>query len=1028
MSDNPESLSQNKPHSRLSNRRHFPVTPAYVWLSMVCCLLMLVVMAPARAGENIVLRDSFAGNISFELGGNSLRDANNECNRINSSSDTITLPANSTVKAAYLYWAGSGPVPDNQVTFNGTTVNANNLYTETFTYNNITHNFFGARADVTALVSGSGTYTVSGLDTQFVQSDCDVAVIFAGWAMAVIYQNANEAQRVINLYDGFRAFQSSSITITPANFIVDTNPGTKGGKHAHITWEGDAGNSQDAGGFSERLSFNGNVLTDAGNPNNNQFNSYSNVKGTTSGLDIDEYQIGSMMTAGATSVTTQYSSGQDLVLLTAELISIPNVDTADLQLTSTGSQTVARGTNTSYTLTVTNNGPKAATSGTQVNVPLSDNLTLASFSGTGWSCAVASNNLRCTYNPVIAVNGTANPLIINFGTTSTTQTSLTLTATVTGVLFDNRNWNNTATLAMAFGTPVLSTSTKSVQDLNGGMVSAGDTLRYTITINNTGTASTSTATLTDQIPANISSFSVVSSPAGSLLTVTPAPAGQYGTGTVSLTNIPVNTGGNAVLVIDAVIAAGTAANTSITNVATISDGFGTNTTVTSPTVTTDQAYAPSSGNKPLYLQTNLNMTRVAATNNNANVLVGNGSSQNWTLNPALAKTLRLNTSGGIPVQLVLSNGRTDFSNTATHQVTATLSAGGTSLGSGSASYNLSNTAASVVTINLTGGSLSTIAAGTPLVLNISQNCTGNCGTSNTANRRDMRVFPLLSGYTSQVKLSSYSVINIDSLAAYNAAYPGGTAMPFVMLDSTVYLRAVISDPFGYADITNTTITIVDPNGTVVVNNQVLTPVASSGATSTFEFAAPVPANTTKGAWKVTLNTKEGYENIVTASNTLNIRVTGRPVMNILKTNSVLKDPINGTNNPKAIPGAEVLYTLNVRNVGEGTIDANSVAVSDAIPLLTPFFVGNLANGSPIEFVEGASPSYLTLTYIGLDSTTDDVEFSNDNGNSFGYVPTPDADGFDYTLTHFRVKPKGTMPEAVNGVTPGFLLRYKVRVP
>ncbi|MCY0966714.1 hypothetical protein [Parathalassolituus penaei] len=981
---------------------------------------MLVFMTPARAGENVVLRDSFAGNISFELGGNSLRDANNECNRINSSSDTISLPTGSTVQAAYLYWAGSGPNPDNQVTFNGTTVNANHLYTESFFYNNVTHNFFGAKADVTSLVSGSGTYTVSGLDTTYVQADCDVAVIFAGWALAVIYQNPSEAQRVVNLYDGFRAFQSSSITINPSNFIVDSNPAAKGGKHAHITWEGDAGNSQDAGGYSERLAFNGNTLTDAGNPNNNQFNSYSNVKGNTSGVDIDEYNIGSYMAAGATSVTTQYSSGQDLVLLTAELISIPNVDTADVQLVSTGYQGVPRGTNTTYTLSVTNNGPKAATSGTQINIPLSDNLTLASYSGTGWSCAVASNNLHCTYSPVIAINGTATPLEINFGTALTTQSGLTLTATVTGVLFDNRDWNNTATLEMAFGYPILSTSVKSVEDINGGMVTAGDTLRYTITLNNTGTASTSTATLTDQIPANISSFSVVSHPAGSILTITPSPAGQYGTGSISLTNITVNAGSNAVLVIDAEIAAGTALNTSITNVATINDGFGTDTTVTSPTVTTDQAYAPSSGNKPLYLQQDQTMTRVVASNSTTTyVTVSNNATSTWTLTPALAKNLLLNISNGIPLQLVVNNSSNSNRN---QTITATLKTGATVVATASNSFSVPNrnAASNTITLNM-AGSINYLPAGTPLTLEISSSCNG-CSSS-------LRVFPAQSSTAiSMLKLSSYSVINIDSLAPYSAAYPGGTVVPFVMEGSNVYLRAVVSDPFGYADITNTTITVIDPNGNYLLNNTAMSPTYSSGAISVFEMATPVQTGTTKGIWKVIFNTREGYENIVTASNTLNIRVTGRPIMSVQKTNVVLNDPINGTNNPKAIPGAEVLYTLNVRNVGEGTIDTNSVTLSDTIPLLTPFFVGNLTNGSPIEFIEGASPSYLTLTFISLDSTTDDVEFSNDNGNSFGYVPTPDADGYDYALTHFRVKPKGTMPEAVNGVTPGFLLRYKVRVP
>ena len=992
-------------------------------------LVLMLGIAAAEAGEEITFRDSFAGNISYELAGNSLRSSSNECARITSSADTVSIPSGSTVIAAYLYWAASGSTTDNQVTLNGTTVTANNLYTETFTYNNVTHNFFGAKADVTALVSGSGSYTVSDLSNQLTQNDCNVAVIFAGWALAVVYSNPSEAQRVINVYDGFKAFQSSSITITPSNFIVDTDPATKGGKHSHITWEGDAGNSQSVNGYSESLSFNGTTLTDSGNPNGNQFNSYSNVNGNTSGVDIDDYDISSLLTAGANSVSTVYSSGQDLVLLSAELISIPNVDTADLQITTSAAQALTRGSNASYTLTVTNNGPKTATGGTSVTIPLADNLTLASYTGTGWSCAVSGTTLTCTYNPPIAVNAAANALVINFGTTSTTQNSIDLTATVAGNLFDNRSSNNTTTLAMTLGSPDLDTSTKTVEDLNGGMVMAGDTLRYTITLTNTGAIPATAASVTDNLPANIGSFSVYSTPAGAVTTITPAPGGSNNTGQVVVSNIAVPTSSSVTVVIDAVIADGTADGTSITNTATVNNGIGTLTDLTSPPVTLNQAYAISSGNKPLYLQTNNTMTRVAAASSTSYTQVVHNNSQTWTLTPALAKALQLNYSGGIPLQLVASNGNTSTTSfSATHNITVAFSAAGTEIARGTISSSLNNLTRSVITVNLSVSNGITIPAGSAVTLNIYQSCTSNCGSSNSNSRRNIRIYPTNSGSSSQLNLTSYSVINVDSVLPYSAAYAGGTVLPFVMENSTAYLRAVVSDPFGYADITSTTMTIIDPNGNTVLNNQSLSPVASSGATSIYEYASAIPTGITKGNWKVIVNTKEGYENTVSASYTRTIKVTGRPIMTVAKSNVAIRDPINGTNNPKAIPGADVLYTLNVRNTGEGTIDADTMVVSDVIPLLTPLYVGDLVNGSPIEFVEGANPSLLTLTFSGLASTTDDVEFSNDNGNSFGYVPVPNGEGFDYAVTHFRVSPKGTMPEAGNGVTPGFLLRYKVRVP
>jgi hypothetical protein len=43
----------------------------------------------------------------------------------------------------------------------------------------------------------------------------------------------------------------------------------------------------------------------------------------------------------------------------------------------------------------------------------------------------------------------------------------------------------------------------------------------------------------------------------------------------------------------------------------------------------------------------------------------------------------------------------------------------------------------------------------------------------------------------------------------------------------------------------------------------------------------------------------------------------------------------------------------------------------------------------------------------LASTTDDVAFSNDGGATYGYIPTPNASGYDSLVTHVSLSPKGT---------------------
>ena len=54
----------------------------------------------------------------------------------------------------------------------------------------------------------------------------------------------------------------------------------------------------------------------------------------------------------------------------------------------------------------------------------------------------------------------------------------------------------------------------------------------------------------------------------------------------------------------------------------------------------------------------------------------------------------------------------------------------------------------------------------------------------------------------------------------------------------------------------------------------------------------------------------------------------------LKESKVIWDPINGTNNPKAIPGATVQYTIHLTNLGSE--DATDVNFADAIPTNTTY--------------------------------------------------------------------------------------------
>ncbi|MEK9767076.1 MAG: hypothetical protein VW274_11425, partial [Thalassolituus sp.] len=314
----------------------------------------LTVASQSQVNGEILLRDSLAGNLNYELLGGYFRQGANGCDApLNTSSDSVTLPAGSTVRAAYLYWSGSGNA-DNTANLNGIQITAGYTYEQSYTIpfngNNYYSVYYSSRANVTNLVNGGGTFTVSGVNFNRTQTPyCDFSTAYAGWSLLIVYENSNQPLRVVNLYDGFKSFRGESITLAPDNFIISQNAATLGAKHAHITWEGDAGNSETFNNQTEALVFEGNSLTDANNPTNNQFNSYSNTIGNTPGVDIDDFNVGQYLTPGKTSVTTTYSSGQDLVFLTAEIISVPNEPVSDLTLQTSAPARVSRGADITYT-------------------------------------------------------------------------------------------------------------------------------------------------------------------------------------------------------------------------------------------------------------------------------------------------------------------------------------------------------------------------------------------------------------------------------------------------------------------------------------------------------------------------------------------------------------------------------------------------------------------------------------------------------------------------------------------------------
>jgi hypothetical protein len=201
------------------------------------------------------------------------------------------------------------------------------------------------------------------------------------------------------------------------------------------------------------------------------------------------------------------------------------------------------------------------------------------------------------------------------------------------------------------------------------------------------------------------------------------------------------------------------------------------------------------------------------------------------------------------------------------------------------------------------------------------------------------------------------------------------------------------------------------------------PSLPNGGSVTFSVTASVNGGTTAGTIIVntTSVTVNGQSNTASDSNTVVY-----PSLVHLKSVAIVSDPVNGTSNPKFIPGAIVDYTLRVTNAGQGTVGLDAMMLADPIPTNTELFVGDLGGvgSGPVAFTNGSPSSALTWTFTSLANLTDDLEFSNNGGATWAYIP---SGPYDQNVTHIRMNPKGRMAAAAGSGSPYFDLRFQARV-
>ncbi|WP_367392859.1 DNRLRE domain-containing protein [Lewinella sp. LCG006] len=227
--------------------------------------------------------------------------------------------------------------------------------------------------------------------------------------------------------------------------------------------------------------------------------------------------------------------------------------------------------------------------------------------------------------------------------------------------------------------------------------------------------------------------------------------------------------------------------------------------------------------------------------------------ETFTQSPTLCSPLTI--LGGETITVEAYTTVTSGAMPASPNISATLRYGGTNITTlTNPTYNAGT---GLLTWTGTLGSDLTVPAGQSITLDIT---TAQSGVAFTIDY-DSQTDPSL------IDLPVSTFININSLDIYDAPFPGGSLITQAAPGSTVYVRSVVSDPFGFNDITGQDILITEPGGGT--STVAATSVATSGCTRTYEYTYAVPA--IGGDYNFLAIAREGTEGVVvdTETTTLN---------------------------------------------------------------------------------------------------------------------------------------------------------------
>lgn len=174
----------------------------------------------------------------------------------------------------------------------------------------------------------------------------------------------------------------------------------------------------------------------------------------------------------------------------------------------------------------------------------------------------------------------------------------------------------------------------------------------------------------------------------------------------------------------------------------------------------------------------------------------------------------------------------------------------------------------------------------------------------------------------------------------NGSYDPGTDLEVAYLDElaadasrTVFVVADIPLSQVTGDVAAVTLTATSREGSTASTQGAALTETTGANTAGMDTVFADGAGATDASRDAAFSAKDDYTVLAAA-------------LTISKLSTVISDPLNGTTNPKAIPGATIEYCIVVSNAG-GSATASNVAISDPLPTTVTYDNGGVFVGGSV---------------------------------------------------------------------------------